>query len=208
MLDVHFVILGAVIGSVGMLMYLRDTLRGVTQPNRVTWMLWAAAPLLAFAVEVDQGVGLDSLMTFTVGFGPLLIFLASFRSPGAVWSIGPLDYACGGLSLAGLAVWLVTRHGTAALVASIVADALAALPTLRKSLWRPETETAAAYVTAVINAGITLLTVETATSANLAFPVYIFLMAGVESTLVLTRVGPRLRKARGDQVVLAVEVPK
>lgn len=196
MLDVHFVILGAVIGSVGMVAYLRDTLRGVTQPNRVTWMLWAAAPLLAFAVEVNQGVGLQSLMTFTVGFGPLLIFLASFRSPGAAWRVGPLDYACGALSLAGLAVWLVTRHGTVALVASIAADAMAALPTLRKSLWQPETETAAAYVSAAANAAVTLLTVREATSALLAFPVYILVMASVESSLILSRVGPRLRSRR------------
>jgi len=55
-LDVHFVILGAAIGSAGAALYLRDTLRGVTQPNRVTWLLWAAAPLLAFAVEVQAGV--------------------------------------------------------------------------------------------------------------------------------------------------------
>jgi hypothetical protein len=46
--------------------------------------------------------------------------------------------------VAGLVIWLVTEHGTVALVSSIAADALAATRTLRKS-WRwPETETAAA----------------------------------------------------------------
>ena len=106
MLDVHFVILGAAIGSVGLFAYIRDTLRGDTQPNRVSWLLWAIAPLIAFAVEIHEGVGLQSLMTFTVGSGPLLVFIASFRSAGAVWKIGPLDYVCGLLSAAGLAVWL------------------------------------------------------------------------------------------------------
>src|SRR5581483_5835501 len=103
MIDVHFVILGAVITAAGLVAYIRATLRGVTQPNRVTWLLWALAPLLAFAVEIHEGVGLQSLMTFTVGFGPLLVFLASFRSAGAVWEIRPLDYVCGALSLGGLA---------------------------------------------------------------------------------------------------------
>ena len=131
MLDVHFVILGAVIGMAGTAKYLWDTLRGVTQPNRVSWLLWATAPLLAFAVELHEGVGLQALMTFTVGFGPLLVLVASFRSPGAAWRIGPLDYLCGCLSVAGLGLWIATRHGTVAIVASIAADALAAVPTLR-----------------------------------------------------------------------------
>ena len=58
MLNVHFVFLGAAIGLVGQTFYVVDTIRGRTQPNRVTWLLWAVAPLLAFAVEIDKGVGL------------------------------------------------------------------------------------------------------------------------------------------------------
>lgn len=195
MLDVHFVILGAVIGSVGCALYIRDTLRGVTQPNRVSWLLWAIAPLLAFAVEIHEGVGLQSLMTFVVGFGPLAVFVASYRSPGAVWRVGPLDFACGALSVVGLAVWLASRHGTVAIVASILADGLAAVPTLRKSLWRPETETLWAYVGGVANAALTLLTVTTFTTAAAAFPIYIVSISSLESILIATHVGPRLSKA-------------
>ena len=47
MLDVHFVYLGAAIGAIGQVGYVVDTIRGRTQPNRVTWLLWALAPLLA-----------------------------------------------------------------------------------------------------------------------------------------------------------------
>jgi hypothetical protein len=208
MLDVHFVILGAVIGSAGMVAYVRDTLKGVTQPNRVSWLLWAVAPLIAFAVEVHEGVGLRSLMTFTVGFGPLLVFIASFRSPGSVWRIGTLDYVCGMLSVAGLTVWLLTRHGTVALVASILADALAALPTLRKSLWHPDTETAVAYVAAVINAALTLLTVKKVTTAVIAFPLYIVVIASVESILIICRLGPRWRQRKQTPALLAASVDK
>ena len=194
MLDVHFVILGAAIGVGGGALYLRDTLRGVTQPNRVTWLMWAVAPLLAFGVEIQAGVGLRSLMTFVVGFVPLLIFIASFRNPASVWKLRRLDYGCGALSVAGLIAWLVTSHGTIALSASIAADALAAVPTIRKS-WRwPETETAAAYLAAGLNAGITLLTVEEVTTAVVAFPIYIFVVATLETMLIAGHVGPRTRR--------------
>jgi len=196
MLDVHFVILGAVIGSLGTAKYLWDTLQGTTQPNRVSWLLWAIAPLLAFAVEVHEGVGLQSLMTFTVGFGPLLVVVASMWSPGAAWRIGRLDYVCGLLSVAGLVLWILTRHGTIAIVASIAADGLAALPTLRKSLSAPETETAAAYAAAALNAAITLLTIKHATTAAAAFPLYILAVATLETVLIAGRVGPRVAARR------------
>ncbi|HET7523855.1 MAG TPA: hypothetical protein VFJ79_06905 [Acidimicrobiales bacterium] len=192
MLDVHFVILGAVIGLGGMLFYVRDTIRGVTQPNRVTWFMWSLAPLIAFAAEIQAGVGLRSLMTFVIGFGPLLILAASFANRQAAWHIGPFDWLCGALSAAGLVTWLVTRHGTVAVVASIAADALAATPTLRKSWSAPGTESASAYVTAAVNALITVLTIDHFTTADAAFPVYILVIASVESVLVVARVGPRL----------------
>ena len=196
MIDVHFVILGAAIGAVGTWWYLRDTLRGVTRPNRVTWALWAALPLLAFAVEVQAGVGLRALMTFVSGFGPLLVFVASFRNRRAVWKIERVDWLCGALSLAGLVVWLSAGQATVGLVAFIVADALAALPTLRKSWLAPETETAAAYVTAALNGAITMLTVNHWTTAVVSFPLYIVVIASLEALLVGTRLGPRRRARR------------
>lgn len=196
MLDVHFVILGAVIGMAGMLSYIRDTVRGVTQPNRVTWLMWAIAPLIAFAAELQQGVGLRSLMTFVVGFGPLMIFMASFVRAQSPWRIGPFDWLCGALSAAGLVTWLVTRHGTVAVVAAIVADALAATPTLRKSWSAPETESAAAYLAAAVNALITVMTIDRFTTANSAFPLYILAIASVQTALIVGRVGPRLLSRR------------
>ncbi len=74
MINENFVILGVVIGFIGSLSYLLSTIKGKTKPNRVTWFLWAIAPLIAFAAEIKEGVGIQSLMTFSVGFGPLLIF--------------------------------------------------------------------------------------------------------------------------------------
>ena len=192
-LDVHFVILGAVIASVGMLSYLRDTIRGVTQPNRVTWLMWALAPLIAFAAEVQAGVGLRSLMTFVVGFWPLAILVGSFFGRGsAVWRLGPFDWLCGALSVAGLIAWLVTRHGDVAVIASIAADLLAATPTLRKSWTAPDSESSSAYWTAALNALITVLTIEHFTIADSAFPLYILVIASVETALVAGRIGPRL----------------
>jgi hypothetical protein len=191
-IDVHFVILGAVIGSLGQAVYVRDTIRGVTRPNRVTFLLWAIAPLLAFAVELDEGVGLRALMTFVIGFGPLVIFAASFVNRSSVWRIGRLDYICGFVSLLGTVGWLVSRHGTVALVAAVAADGLAAVPTIVKSWKDPDSETATLYFTGVANAGITLLTVHQLTLAVVAFPAYVLIVGTLQIALVAGRVGLRV----------------
>jgi hypothetical protein len=194
-INVNFVFLGAAIGALGSLAYMRDTLRGTTQPNRVTWLLWAIAPLLAAAVEFHSGVGLRTLTTFMIGFMPLLIFIASFHNPAAVWKIRRLDYVCGAMSLAGTAAWLATRNGVVAIAAAIAADFLAGVPTMMKSWSHPESESVSSYLGAVINSGILLLTVVTWTTEEVAFPLFILCVGSVQVLLVGGRLGPRLRHA-------------
>jgi hypothetical protein len=209
-LNVHFVFLGAAIGAVGQTMYVVDTIRGRTQPNRVTWLLWGIAPLLAFAVEINDGVGLRSLLTFMVGFGPCVVFAASFVNPSSVWKLGPFDYACGALSVGGTIGWIVTRQGLVALAAAIAADALAGVPTLVKSWRNPESESASVYVGSFLNAVITLLTVKQVSAPVVAFPLYIAVIALLETALVAGRLGPRLRRDPSPvspQVESAVETP-
>jgi hypothetical protein len=195
-INVHFVYLGAAIGAVGTGIYLRDTLRGTTQPNRVTWFLWAVAPLLAAAAEFHSGVGLRTLTTFIIGVMPLLVFVASFHSPAATWKIRRIDYVCGAFSLGGTAAWLVTQNGVIAIAAAIVADFLAGIPTVMKSWTNPESETTASYLGAVINAGILLLTIVHWTFDVAAFPAFILVFASVQTICVGLRPGPRLRAYR------------
>jgi hypothetical protein len=114
-LDERFVILGAVLSFYGILKYLAGVLRGETKPNRVTWFLWALAPLIAFAAELEKGVGLPALMTFMTGFNPLIIFLASFVNKKAYWQLRRFDYFYGGLALLGIILWRATGEGNLAI---------------------------------------------------------------------------------------------
>lgn len=78
MLPENLVIVGVIINFLGGISYVVDTLKGKVKPNRISWGIWAIAPLIAFFAEIKQGVGIQSLMTFMVGFSPLMIFVASF----------------------------------------------------------------------------------------------------------------------------------
>lgn len=186
MLDERFVILGAVAATAGTARYVWATLTGRAQPNRVTWGCWALAPLVAFAAELQEGVGLRSLMTFAVGFGPLLIFLASFVNQDAYWRLGAFDVACGVLSIAALAGWALTRSGVVAIVFALVADLLAGIPTVLKTWSAPQTEEPILFALSTVNAGVALLTIDEWTTAQAAFPAYIAVM-GVLLTAIAYR---------------------
>lgn len=176
MINENFMYFGIVLNSIGMISYIIDTVKGRVKPNRVTFFLWGLAPMIAFASEITQGVGLQSLLTFSVGFWPILTLIASFLNKKSYWKITKFDMACGALSLIGLILWLVTKIGNIAIIFSILADLFAALPTIKKSYDNPETETIWPYFSAVIMTLITLLTIKKWDLPHYAFPVYILIV--------------------------------
>ena len=173
MLDPRFVIFASLFNIVGSAVYAYKTFKGETKPNRVTWLLWMIIPMIAFFAELQEGVGLQSLMTFMIGFGPLLVFVASFLNKQSYWQISKLDWACGLLSIVALVAWTISGHGDVAIAFSLLADGLAGLPTLIKSWREPQSEHYAPYLASAISAGITFLTISNWTFANYAFPAYI-----------------------------------
>jgi hypothetical protein len=193
-LDPRFVFLAAALAVLGTQSYVRDTLRGTTSPHRVTWGLWALEGILAFFVEIQQHVGLAAIMTLALGFMPLVVVVASFKNPHAVWKIDAVDIVCGVVSLAGLIFWALVNDPTVALVSFVAADFIAALPTFRKSWRAPESETPRAFVMGAVNTGITLLTLKNFTTAGALFPGVIMMTDSTLSVLILTRLGPRLSR--------------
>lgn len=131
--------------------------------------------MVAFAAEINQGVGLRSLATFMAGFCPLLVLIASFVNRKSVWKLTRFDLTCGVLSLVGLILWQLSGQSNVAIIFSILADGLAAVPTIIKSYHHPETETWQGFSTSAISVAITLLTIKVWTFANYGFPVYLLI---------------------------------
>jgi hypothetical protein len=189
MIDRHFAILAAIVTVTGSAGYALDTLRGRTEPNRVSWSLWAIAPMIAFAAELSEGVGIKGLMTLGVGVGPALVVLASFLDGRAYARVTRLDIACGALSVIALAMWALTGKGDVAIAFSILSDAFAAIPTLEKAWRAPHTESPKAFIGGTLGAVITLATIPAGAwvFAGVGFPLYILLIDATLLALILRR---------------------
>lgn len=174
MISENFIVLAIISIFLGSLNYLIDTIKGKIKPNKVTFLLFGLAPFVTFAAQTQQGVGIQSLLPLATGSLALAIFVASFFNKKAYWKITNFDLACGTLSVIGLLLWYITGVGNLAIFFSILADLLAALPTIVKSYKFPETESAYPWLLTSISDLIFLLTIKSWTFASYAFPLYAF----------------------------------
>lgn len=187
MIDQNWVMLSAALGLIGGTRYAYMTMRGRNFPNRVTWVLWAAAPLIAFFAQLDAGVGLPAIPTLASGVGPLIVLTASFASRHGHVKITPFDLCCGTISVIALIVWVGTGHAQSAVLLAVIADAAAAIPTVRKAWRDPASENGLFYVLVGIGAIITLLSITDWAPASWMFAGYILLLAVVLTTIIATR---------------------
>ena len=112
----YLVFLGAAVQLVGVFLYIKETLVGDTKPNRITWLMWAVAPLIATAAAIADGVTWAVLPVFMAGFGPLLVFVASFVNRNSYWKLETFDYLCGICSILALVFWGITQNPVVAIL--------------------------------------------------------------------------------------------
>ncbi len=194
MINSNWVIVGVVIQIIGSWSYFSETLSGKIKANKVTWLLWSLAPIIAFFAQIKQGVGIISLSTLVVGLIPIIIFFASFINKDAEWKLERVDLICGIVSITGLILWMVTRVGNVAILFSIIADGMAAVPTIIKSYKFPETESAPIFSTGIINAGLAILTIKEWSFQNYAFPLYLLIVNVIITLLISLKLGVNIKR--------------
>lgn len=172
----NLVYIAVLVQLFGKLSYVKDTLKGKTKPNRISWLLWAVAPLIAASAAVSDGVTLAAIPVFVSGFAPLLVLLASFANKNSYWKLEKGDYLCGLFSVLALVLWGVTKEPITAIVFALLSDFLATLPTLKKSWRYPETETANAYWAGLFSALTSFTAISAWNFSSVAFPIYLVLV--------------------------------
>jgi hypothetical protein len=170
------VVLAALISIAGSSAYIRDTLRGTSKPNRVSWAMWALAPLIGTAGALSSGADMwATVRTFLAGFLPLLVFLSSFLNPKSYWKLTAFDLLCGACSFLAIVVWLVLDSPRYAILFAAIGDAFASLPTIRKAWHHPETETGVTYIASFVSVLLVLPSIPVWNIENSAFQIQLLL---------------------------------
>ena len=160
--------------------YFRDTLAGRTKPNRVSWFLWALAPLVslgaAFSADADIWA---SVRVLVGGVVPGVIFLGSFFNRKSYWKLTRFDWFCGGLSLTALLFWQLASSPLIAVLLATAANTFASIPTFIKAWNFPETETRLTFITSFLSAVLIIPAIPVWNIANSAFQIGLMLTTGV-----------------------------
>ncbi len=176
------VIISAVIIVLGSFAYIRDTLSGKTKPNRVSWFMWALAPLIGTAAALYAHADVwVTVRVFLAGFLPLLVFLASFVNRQSYWKLTRFDLACGFCSALALIVWVVADSPRSAILLAVLGDGFASLPIIRKAWEHPETETGITFIASLIAVLLVLPSIPKWNIENSAFQIYLLIV----NTLIL-----------------------
>ncbi len=175
----YLVFLGAFVGLVLIVPYIKETIKGNTKPNRVSWLLWSIAPIIGTIAAISNGVGLSVLPVFMAGFVPLLVFIVSFINKNSYWKLEKFDYLCGLFSALALILWAITKQPVIAIVFAILSDFSAAIPTLKKSWKYPETETASAFVGGLFSSITGFAAVKYWNFSETAFLIYLVIINAI-----------------------------
>jgi hypothetical protein len=171
------VIISVCISVFGGVVYVRDTIRGSTKPNRVSWSMWALAPLIGAGAALNAHA--DAWATSRIllaGLIPLIVFIASFVNRRSYWKLTFFDFLCGVCSLMAIISWFSAHSPTIAVLLSALGDGFASLPTIHKAWLHPETETGTTFLAGLIATVLVLPSIPIWNIQNSAFQIYLMVV--------------------------------
>jgi hypothetical protein len=164
--------LSLVISILGGAPYAVQALRGRIKPERATWGIWTVILVLSVAGYRAEGGQESSLFILGDLIITAAIFLiAIFKGSGGT---SRLDRYCILLSLMGLMVWQISSDPVYQILGTVTADALALVPTIKKTLDDPDNESSIAFFSAALASLLGVISVGHWNLVLIMYPIYLY----------------------------------
>ena len=137
MIPKYVYILFVIVAFFGLLPYIKQIISKKVRPNLVGWAMWSLAPLIAFAAQIKNGGGIETITTLSVGLVPLIVIVAALLAHSYVKQYTTTDAACFVFAVTGLILWRITKQPDLAIAFSIAADLFAGVPTMLHAYRKP-----------------------------------------------------------------------
>jgi len=178
--------LAAAISVVTTLPYIRDTAKGRTTPHVFTWLVWTLTGAIAFGAQVVGGAGPGAWRTGCMAVLIAVILVMSIRQGET--QITTVDWwSLIGCGVAG-ALWALTENPTLSIILVSFIDAVAYVPTYRKSWHKPGQETLSNYAWGAITQGLALAALSHYNLVTTLYPTVLLMAnAGLAALLIARR---------------------
>lgn len=190
-------ILGVLIESLGIILYIRTIISGESKPHRITWGGWTLVGILGLlsSLEGGAGIGLVVTLTFTIGVFAIFCFslLPKYGKPGGTRA----ELVAGMIAALALLTKLFVDYppGLGATIA-ILADLVFLWPTLKASWYQPDTEALHPWAIGAVAAVLGVIALGTYTYGAAGYSVYILLGNLAIITALLIRKPQRQKKPK------------
>lgn len=154
------------------------TYQGKVQPNLTSWSLWTLIGLALLLTYKSSGAEAN-VWPAVFGFtNPLLITILVLRRHGGWMRLNRVEATCLVFGLLSLGLWLLVRENKEmaqyALYLAIVADLLAAIPTIVFVWTQPNGDRPFAWSLFAVGYGLAIFAITEHTFANYVLPLYMF----------------------------------
>lgn len=184
-LDIVLVAMATLLGIIGYAPYFKDIFAGKTKPHAFTWFIWALLTAIAFFAQLDGNGGLGAWVT---GFTALIAFVIfGLALKVGLKNIARVDWVFLAGALAALGLWAATDDPLSAVILITLIDAIAFVPTFRKSYHNPDEETTITYAFSAIKFAIAIPALETLSLTTVLYPLSLVITNALFVAMVVLR---------------------
>jgi hypothetical protein len=178
-------VLAALVGIVGNVPYIRDTLRRSTRPHRGTWLIWCVLAIVVCLSQRADSASWSLLMAGTHVVLNAAIFVLAIRL--GTGGLSATDRFLITFAAAGMAGWLIADEPIVATACVVLADVIAAAMMLPKTYRDPGSETLSTFALASLGGVLAAGSVAAIEPELLLYPVYYCLVNGALALVIVHR---------------------
>lgn len=176
-------IIAAILAIIGNVPYMMDVLKKRVEPHAYTWFVWAIVSCIVFFGQLAKGAGIGALPTAVSEMFTIIIFVLSLRYG---WRhIEKTDHIFLAIALLGLIPWALTNDPTLSVIIVVAIDAVAFIPTLRKTWVKPYTETPLLFGTNAVRHFLALFALQSYNIATMLHSLVMIVINTVMTSIIL-----------------------
>lgn len=166
---------------VGYIPYTYEIFKGTSVPNRASWFIWSLSTATILIGVHETGTNEAIWVPIADAIGCFLIFILSIFFGTGGWS--KTDKISLFISAISLLIWWYTGDAIIALITNLLIYVSGYIPTIKKSITNPQTESLAAWTCFLIGVVLNLLTVIIGTDTGFAVWFYPIVLVATVGTL-------------------------
>jgi hypothetical protein len=178
-------VIATILGIVGYFPYFRNIFLNKTKPHPFTWFVWGLLTAIAFAAQISDNAGPGAWASGITAIACFAIAaLGVFKGEN---KYSNFDWICFVASMLAIFIWWFTKNPLYAVILISVTDAVAFLPSFRKSFYKPFEETVSSFILSGIKFAIAIAALTTFSVTNWLYPASLVLMNGAYAVLIIVR---------------------